>query len=92
MNRITLTEYNGYFAAEETLINLKPGTYEFSVTNEAGKTVGFQLQDRKNNEDLQAFVLEVGESKRFSADVGEAGVRYRCPLNPTPWVDVEVSA
>lgn len=28
---IHLDEYNGYFAAQETLVSLKPGTYDFVV-------------------------------------------------------------
>ena len=32
---IHLDEYNGYFAADETLASLKPGKYEFVITNKA---------------------------------------------------------
>ncbi len=39
---IHLDEHNGYFSAKETLAGLKPGEYEFVVTNKAGKTVGFE--------------------------------------------------
>jgi hypothetical protein len=42
---IHLDQYNGYFAAKETLAGLKPGEYEFVVSNKAGKMVGFELRD-----------------------------------------------
>ncbi len=42
---IHLDEYNGYFAAKETLLDLKSGIYDFVITNKADKLVGFWLQD-----------------------------------------------
>jgi len=87
---IHLDEYNGYFAAEETLAGLEPGTYEFVVTNKAGKTVGWQLQNAKTHEQLDMFPLEPGETKTSRVEITEDGFRYRCPINPTPWYEVGV--
>jgi hypothetical protein len=87
---IHLDEYNGYFAAEETLAGLEPGTYEFVVTNKAGKTVGWQIQNAKTHEQLDMFPLEPGETKTSRVEITEDGFRYRCPINPTPWYEVGV--
>ena len=86
---IHLTEHNGYFAAEETLGGLKPGRYKFVVTNEAGKVVGFQVQHMESHKNLTSFPLEPGETKSTTVRVTEAGVRYRCPINPTPWYNLD---
>ena len=86
---IHLDEYNGYFAAEETLASLKAGEYEFVVTNKAGKLVGFQIQVLGSNKQLDMFPLEPGETRISRITVTEAGVRYRCPINPTPWYDID---
>ena len=88
---VHLDEYNGYFAAQETLAGLKPGKYRFVVTNKADKLVGFLLQDGVTHEKLDMFPLEPGESRTIVADIGENGFRYRCPINPTPWYDVSVT-
>jgi hypothetical protein len=88
---IHLNEYNGYFAADETLAGLKPGRYRFVVNNKANKLVGFLLQDGVTHEKLDMFPLEPGESRTVYADISENGFRYRCPINPTPWYDVGVS-
>lgn len=88
---IHLNEHNGYFAAEETLAELKPGEYEFVVTNKAGKLVGFWLQDAKTHEFLDRFPLEPGETRTTRVTISENGFRYRCPINPTPWYEVGVS-
>lgn len=87
---IHLDEYNGYFAARETLVDLKPGEYEFVVSNKAGKMVGFWLQDPKTGEFLDRFPLESGQSRVSRVTISENGFRYRCPINPTPWYEVEV--
>ncbi|WP_419813109.1 hypothetical protein [Bacterioplanoides sp.] len=87
---IHLDEYNGYFAAEETLANLPAGEYTFIVTNKAGKVVGFQIQDQKTHKQLDLFPLEVGETRSTTVTIGKNGFRYRCPINPTPWYDVDV--
>ena len=88
---IHLQEYNGYFAADETLAGLKPGRYRFVVTNRANKLVGFLLQDGVTHEKIDMFPLEPGESRTVLADISGNGFRYRCPINPTPWYDVGVS-
>lgn len=88
---IHLHEYNGYFAADETLAGLKPGKYQFIITNKAKKLVGFLLQDGVTHEKIDMFPLEPGESRTVLANISENGFRYRCPINPTPWYDVGVS-
>lgn len=88
---IHLTEYNGYFAAQETLTDLKPGQYDFVVTNKAGKFVGFNVQDQKSHELLGGFGLKPNETKTARVTVTESGFRYRCPINVTPWYDVDMT-
>jgi hypothetical protein len=87
VTRIHLDQYNGYFAAKETLAGLKPGTYEFVVANKAGKLAGFQLQD-VNGKQLDMFPLEPGQVRTTRVVIEEGGFRYRCPINPTPWYEV----
>lgn len=87
---IHLDEYNGYFAAEETLAGLKPGDYEFVVTNKAGKLVGFQIQNFGTREQLDMFPLQPGETRSSKVTITTDGVRYRCPINVTPWYDLDV--
>jgi hypothetical protein len=88
---IHLDEYNGYFAAQETLVDLKPGEYEFVITNKANKLVGFWLQDGETHEFLDKFPLEAGQTRTARVTLTEHGFRYRCPINPTPWYEVSVS-
>lgn len=88
---IHLDEYNGYFAAQETLAGLKPGKYRFVVSNKADKLVGFLLQDGVTHQQIDMFPLEPGESRSVVADISKNGFRYRCPINPTPWYEVGVS-
>lgn len=88
---INLNEYNGYFAADETLAALKPGKYRINVTNKADKLVGFLLQDGTTHQQLEMFPLEPGQSRSTVVTINENGFRYRCPINPTPWYDVSVS-
>lgn len=88
---IHLDEFNGYFAARETLVDLKPGEYEFVIQNKAGKLVGFWLQDAKTQAFLDRFPLKPGETRTTRVTVSENGFRYRCPINPTPWYDVGVT-
>jgi hypothetical protein len=90
VTRIHLEQHNGYFSAEETLAGLKPGTYEFVVTNKAGKLAGFQITDAAGN-GLDMFPLEPGQTRTTRVEIGEGGFRYRCPINPTPWYEVGVS-
>ncbi|PIQ36537.1 MAG: hypothetical protein COW59_11920 [Lysobacterales bacterium CG17_big_fil_post_rev_8_21_14_2_50_64_11] len=89
---IHLDQYNGYFAATETLAGLKPGKYRFVVTNKAGKMVGFQIQDGSSHRQLDMFPLEPGQTRDSVVDIGEGGFRYRCPINPTPWYEVDVKS
>lgn len=89
VRQIHLDQYNGYFSARETLAGLTPGQYEFIVTNKAGKLAGFQLQNFRTRETLDMFPLEPGETKSTIVEVTADGVRYRCPINPTPWYDVD---
>jgi hypothetical protein len=89
---IHLDEYNGYFAAEETLASLKPGKYEFIITNKAEKLVGFQIQDGKTHETLDMFPLEPGQTRSSIVEITDNGFRYRCPINPTPWYDLDVKS
>lgn len=88
---INLNEYNGYFAADETLAALKPGKYRINVTNKANKLVGFLLQDGVTHEQLEMFPLEPGQSRSTVVTVSKNGFRYRCPINPTPWYEVGVN-
>ena len=89
---IHLDEYNGYFAAKETLASLEAGEYTFIVTNRANKLVGFQLQDLKTHKLLDMFPLEPGETRTSKVTITENGFRYRCPINPTPWYELDVKA
>jgi outer membrane protein assembly factor BamE (lipoprotein component of BamABCDE complex) len=88
---INIDEYNGYFAVKETLASLKPGKYKFVVTNKAKKLVGFLIQDGKTHKQLDVFPVEPGKTKTTVLQISENGFRYRCPINPTPWIDVNVS-
>lgn len=87
---IHMDEYNGYFAVEETLASLKPGKYKFVITNKAKKLVGFLIQDAVSHEQLDVFPIEPGETKTTVVAISENGFRFRCPINPTPWIDVNV--
>lgn len=89
---IHLDEHNGYFSAQETLAGLKPGKYRFVVSNKADKMVGFQIQDGASHAPLDMFPLEPGQTRETVLDVGAGGFRYRCPINPTPWYEVNVGA
>jgi len=87
---IHLDEYNGYFAAKETLAGLKAGKYEFIITNKSPKLVGFQIQSLSDRDTLDMFPLEPGETRTSKVTIGVDGVRFRCPINPTPWYDLDV--
>lgn len=86
---VVLDQYNGYFSAEETLGGLKTGTYKFVITNKAGKLVGFQVQNFKTHEALDMFPIEAGETRESIVQVTTDGIRYRCPINPTPWYNLD---
>ena len=90
VTKIVLDEYNGYFSARDTLVALKPGSYEFVVTNKTDKLVGFWLQDGKTHEQFDKFPLEPGETRTTKVQISSNGFRYRCPINPTPWYEVAV--
>jgi len=87
---IHLNQYNGYFAAEETLAGLEPGSYRFIITNKADKVVGWQLQNGQTHEQLDMFPLQPGETGTSEVEITADGFRYRCPINPTPWYEVGV--
>ena len=89
VTRIHLEQHNGYFAAEETLADLKAGEYEFVVTNKAGKVAGFQVQNHRTEETLAMFPLQPGETGSARVTISEDGFRYRCPINPTPWYELD---
>ncbi len=89
VTKIHLDQYGGYFDAKETLASLKAGTYEFVVTNKTNKVVGFQIQNYKTHEQLDKFPLDPNETRISRVEITEDGFRYRCPINPTPWYDVE---
>ncbi len=86
---IHLDQYGGYFDAKETLASLKAGTYEFVVTNKTNKVVGFQIQNYKTHEQLDKFPLDPNQTRVTRVEITSDGFRYRCPINPTPWYDVE---
>lgn len=83
---IHLDEYNGYFAAQETLAGLKPAKYKCVIANKTTKLVGFWLQDPKIKMFFDQFTLEVRETLIVTANITENGFRYRCPINPTTLV------
>jgi hypothetical protein len=91
VTRIHLEQHNGYFTARETLAGLKPGSYEFVISNKAGKLVGFQIQDASGKE-LDKFPIEPGQTRTSRVEISAGGFRYRCPINPTPWYEVGVDA
>ena len=86
---IHLDQYGGYFSANETLAGLKEGEYEIVITNKTNKLVGFQIQNFKTQETLDMFPLEVGETKRSKVTITTDGARFRCPINPTAWYDLD---
>ena len=88
---IHLDEYNGYFAARDTLVELKPGKYKFVVMNKTDKLVGFWLQDGKTHKQLDKFPIDPGQTASTTVQITGNGFRYRCPINPTPWYDVAVN-
>ena len=73
-------------------MGLQPGSYTFTVSNKAGKQVGFLLQDAADKEQLALGLIEVGQTATYQVEIDANGFRYRCPINPTPWYDVSVSA
>lgn len=86
---IHLDQHGGYFSAKETLASLKTGKYKFVITNKTNKLVGFLLQDYKTHEQLDMFPIDPGKTKETVITITENGFRFRCPINPTPWYDLE---
>lgn len=86
---IHLDQHGGHFAAKETLAGLKAGVYEFVVTNRTEKLVGFQIQNFESRAQLDKFPLEPGQTRTSRVKVTTDGVRFRCPINPTPWYDLD---
>lgn len=87
---IYLDQYGGHFTAKDTLASLKPGKYQFIVSNKANKLVGFQLQNFKTHDQMDMFPIEPGQTKKSDVvTITEDGFRFRCPINPTPWYDLD---
>lgn len=86
---IHLDQHGGYFSAKETLAGLKAGEYEFVVTNKTDKVVGFLIQNYKTHDRLDMFPLDPGQTRVSRVTLTTDGVRYRCPINPTPWYDLD---
>lgn len=87
---IHLEQHGGHFSAKDTLAGLKAGKYQFVIVNKTNKLVGFQLQNFKTHEQLDMFPIEVGQTKKTDViTVTKAGIRFRCPINPTPWYDLD---
>ncbi|MBL4660617.1 MAG: hypothetical protein JKY19_09690 [Alcanivoracaceae bacterium] len=89
VTQIHLDEYGGYFETKETLAGLKAGEYEFIVTNKTNKIVGFQLQNNKTHEQLDKFPLDPNETRIAKVTITSDGFRFRCPINPTPWYELD---
>lgn len=89
ITRIHLDQYGGHFTADKTLAGLKEGTYEITVSNKTDKVVGFQLQNYKSHELIEMFPLDPGQTKTTKVEFTTDGVRFRCPINPTPWYDLD---
>ncbi|MCX7554159.1 hypothetical protein OS175_09740 [Marinicella sp. S1101] len=86
---IHLDQYGGYFETKETLAGLKAGTYEFVITNKTNKLVGFHLQNNKTREELDRFPLEPNQTRISRVEITSDGFRFRCPINPTPWYEID---
>lgn len=59
------------------------------ASNKAGKLVGFQSQDAVTQEPLDLFPLEPGASRTSEVTIGANRLRYRCPIDPTRWYEVD---
>lgn len=86
---VHLDQYGGYIAARETLASLKAGKYRFIISNKTNKMVGIQMQDYKTHKQLDMFPLEPGETKETVVNITDNGFRFRCPINPTPWYEMD---
>ncbi len=88
--KIKLYEHNGYFEAEDTLMGMKSGEYIIEVKNVADKLCGLEVQDSETGEVLAKGPIKPGQTKQFSFEATDNGFKYRCPINPTPWYEVQV--
>lgn len=89
VTKIHLDQYGGYFKSKETLAGLKSGEYEITITNKTNRVVGFQIQNYKTHDQLDMFPLEPNETRVSKVTVTSDGFRFRCPINPTPWYDMD---
>jgi hypothetical protein len=89
VKKIHLDQYGGYFESKETLAGLKSGEYEITITNKTNRIVGFQIQNFKTHDQLDMFPLEPNETRISKVTITSDGFRFRCPINPTPWYDMD---
>jgi len=89
VKKIHLDQYGGYFKSKETLASLKSGEYEITITNKTNRVVGFQIQNFKTHDQLDMFPLEPNETRVSKVTITSDGFRFRCPINPTPWYDMD---
>ena len=89
VKKIHLDQYGGYFKSKETLAGLKSGEYEITITNKTNRIVGFQIQNFKTHDQLDMFPLEPNETRVSKVTITSDGFRFRCPINPTPWYDMD---
>jgi hypothetical protein len=89
VKKIHLDQYGGYFESKETLAGLKSGEYEITITNKTNRIVGFQIQNFKTHDQLDMFPLEPNETRISNVTITSDGFRFRCPINPTPWYDMD---
>ncbi len=89
VKKIHLDQYGGFFESKETLAGLKSGEYEITITNKTNRIVGFQIQNFKTHDQLDMFPLEPNETRVSKVTITSDGFRFRCPINPTPWYDMD---
>lgn len=97
---VELSQVPGAF--ETTSLQLKPGKYQFKVTNESvDKEVGFVIQaetDKDGDVMKTAIPNSFGESMITKGETTTSGIVdlkpgtyvYSCPLNPTPKYNLTV--
>ncbi|VAW44029.1 hypothetical protein MNBD_GAMMA02-505 [hydrothermal vent metagenome] len=71
------------------LASIKTGTYELVITNKTNKLLGFQIQNNKTREQLDKFPLEPHQTRVSNVEITVDGFRFRCPINPTPWYEID---
>lgn len=91
---IELTQVLGSF--ESNTLNLKPGKYQFKVTNKnVDHEVGFVIQAAKDkdgdvmktaitNSFSESMIAEGGTATTGIVELKAGEYVYSCPLNPTP--------